>query len=102
MLVGRIGTCEALTIVSTSIGNRIALITEELPRAPPGAMINSSFLPLAFRRACFTLFSFYMHIVSQSETTALLPLLAHSTKQHEDFSRTVINIASVPGTLKNL
>jgi NAD(P)-dependent dehydrogenase (short-subunit alcohol dehydrogenase family) len=34
-------------------------------------------------------------------TTAFLPLLAHSTERHEDYSGTVINITSVSGTLKN-
>src|SRR5204863_3937091 len=34
-------------------------------------------------------------------TTAFLPLLAHSTQQHKDYSGTVINIASVSGLLKD-
>ncbi|KAH8588030.1 hypothetical protein B0O99DRAFT_525746 [Bisporella sp. PMI_857] len=34
-------------------------------------------------------------------TTAFLPLLAHSTEQHKDYSGTVINIASVSGLLKD-
>jgi len=34
-------------------------------------------------------------------TTAFLPLLAHSTEEHKDYSGTVINIASVSGLLKN-
>jgi len=34
-------------------------------------------------------------------TTAFLPLLAHSTEEHKDFSGTVINIASVSGLVKN-
>merc|ERR1712230_181702 len=34
-------------------------------------------------------------------TTAFLPLLAHSTEEHEDYSGTVINIASVSGLLKD-
>jgi len=34
-------------------------------------------------------------------TTAFLPLLAHSTEEHEDFSGTVINIASVSGLIKD-
>jgi NAD(P)-dependent dehydrogenase (short-subunit alcohol dehydrogenase family) len=34
-------------------------------------------------------------------TMAFLPLLAHSTEQHEDYSGTVINITSVSGLLKN-
>jgi NAD(P)-dependent dehydrogenase (short-subunit alcohol dehydrogenase family) len=34
-------------------------------------------------------------------TTAFLPLLSQSTEMHEDFSGTVINIASVSGALKS-
>jgi NAD(P)-dependent dehydrogenase (short-subunit alcohol dehydrogenase family) len=34
-------------------------------------------------------------------TTAFLPLLAHSTEEHKDFSGTVINIASISGLVKN-
>jgi len=34
-------------------------------------------------------------------TTAFLPLLAHSTEEHKDYSGTVINIASVSGLLKD-
>lgn len=34
-------------------------------------------------------------------TTAFLPLLAHSTEEHKDYSGTVINIASVSGLLMN-
>jgi NAD(P)-dependent dehydrogenase (short-subunit alcohol dehydrogenase family) len=34
-------------------------------------------------------------------TTAFLPLLARSTEEHENYSGTVINIASVSGLLKN-
>jgi len=34
-------------------------------------------------------------------TAAFLPLLAHSTEEHDDYSGTVINIASVSGLLKN-
>jgi len=34
-------------------------------------------------------------------TTAFLPLLAHSTQQHKNYSGTVINIASVSGLIKN-
>jgi len=34
-------------------------------------------------------------------TTAFLPLLAHSTESHKDFSGTVINIASISGLIKN-
>jgi len=33
-------------------------------------------------------------------TTAFLPLLAHSTEEHEDFSGTVINISSISGIVK--
>jgi len=34
-------------------------------------------------------------------TTAFLPLLAHSTEEHKDYSGTVINITSVSGLLKD-
>jgi NAD(P)-dependent dehydrogenase (short-subunit alcohol dehydrogenase family) len=34
-------------------------------------------------------------------TTAFLPLLAHSTEEHKDYSGTVINIASVSGLVKD-
>jgi NAD(P)-dependent dehydrogenase (short-subunit alcohol dehydrogenase family) len=34
-------------------------------------------------------------------TTAFLPLLAHSTQEHKNYSGTVINITSVSGLLKN-
>jgi NAD(P)-dependent dehydrogenase (short-subunit alcohol dehydrogenase family) len=34
-------------------------------------------------------------------TTAFLPLLAHSTEEHKDFSGTVINIASISGLIKD-
>jgi len=34
-------------------------------------------------------------------TTAFLPLLAHSTQEHEDYSGTVINVGSVSGLLKD-
>jgi hypothetical protein len=75
MLIGRIRACEALTIVSTSIRNRIALLTEPIQKAPPVARINSSciliyfLLPSTFRRACSVFFSYYMHIVAVSYST---------------------------------
>ena len=34
-------------------------------------------------------------------TTAFLPLLAHSTQEHEGFSGTVINIGSISGLIKD-
>lgn len=34
-------------------------------------------------------------------TTAFLPLLAHSTEEHKDYSGTVINIASISGLIKD-
>ncbi len=34
-------------------------------------------------------------------TTAFLPLLAHATEQHQDYSGTVINIASASGLIKD-
>jgi len=34
-------------------------------------------------------------------TTAFLPLLAHSAEEHDDYSGTVINIASISGLIKN-